>query len=389
MPKKNTSPKNKASLSQKKSHYFPTWAKALLGVILIVLVSVGVYLLSPATQIQALSCTGNYYYTPQQIYSMAGVKINDRTFLHSPNQVESTLEKNPLIESAVVKLDGQNMSIDVKEKTIIGYFEQDGFQYLVSSDGERIRLTDQIDSSTLVHFPLLAKMEDGSIANMDQVAKEVRRHPERLTKEVLEKIAEIQPWQETYDKDMLKLVLQDGNTVFTSIRSLYMMSAYQQVLANLQGDNVCFLLDGQNGVVNKVACTYMYLSPEKRAENREIPKSVLFKDTGESEENEDSSENSEENQGQNQDQNQPQNEQQNQTENDSSSQEAPATPEQPQQDPTTTSPIPADLSEITDWGPSAVETILHSPSTGLFYDTEHEIYYTYDAGTDTFFPYEP
>lgn len=382
MPKKNTQSKNSGSFQEKKKWHFPTWAKALLGVVVIILVSVGVYLLSPATKIQALSCTGNYYYTPQQIYAIAGVEINDRTFLHSPNQVASALKENPLIESATVELDGQNMSIDVKEKTIIGYFEQDGFQYLVSSEGERIRLTDQIDDSTLVHFPLLAKMEDGSIANVDQIAKEVRRHPERLTKEVLEKIAEIQPWQETYDKEMLKLVLQDGNTVFTSIRSLYMMSAYQQVLANLQGDNVCFLLDGQNGVVNKVACTYMYLSPEKRAENREIPKSVLFKDTSEPEDEEDSSENSEENQDQNQDQSAPQDP----SENASPVEETPTTPapEQP-----ATSPIPADLSQITDWGPSAVETILHSPSTGLFYDTEHEIYYTYDAGTDTFFPYEP
>ncbi|MDE5758057.1 MAG: hypothetical protein K2H85_05535, partial [Allobaculum sp.] len=66
---------------------------------------------------------------------------------------------------------------------------------------------------------------------------------------------------------------------------------------------------------------------------------------------------------------------------------APETPLE-ESDPASTQ-IPADLSQITDWGPSAVETILHSASTGLFYDTEHQIYYTYDAGTDTFFPYTP
>ncbi len=223
------------------------------------------------------------------------------------------------------------------------------------------------------------------MADIDQIAKEVRRHPDYLTREVLEKIAEIQPWEESYDKEMLKLVLQDGNTVFTSIRSLYMMSAYQQVLANLQGDNVCFLLDGQNGVVNKVACTYMYLTPEQRAENREIPKSVLFKNTEEEEEEEE--ENKDENASS----------QENTTPASESAQPpaqpAPSDPAQPDQTPTpeaNSSPqIPADLSQITDWGPSAVETILHSASTGLFYDTEHQIYYTYDAGTDTFFPYTP
>lgn len=386
MPKKKSQTTPTPPETEKKSHHWPTWVKVLIGLVAILVLSLGIYLLSPATQIQALSCTGNYYYTPQQVYAIADVSINDRTFLHTPSQVASTLEKNPLIESATVELDGQNMSIDVKEKTIIGYFEQDGFQYLVSSEGERIRLTNELDVSTLVHFPLIAKMEDGSMADIDQIAKEVRRHPDYLTREVLEKIAEIQPWEESYDKEMLKLVLQDGNTVFTSIRSLYMMSAYQQVLANLQGDNVCFLLDGQNGVVNKVACTYMYLTPEQRAENREIPKSVLFKNTEEEEEEEE--ENKDENASS--------------QENTTPASEPVQTPSQPAPSAEDTQPvqtptpeannstqIPADLSQITDWGPSAVETILHSSSTGLFYDTEHQIYYTYDAGTDTFFPYTP
>lgn len=384
MPKKKAQttltpdpPKNKRS--------WPTWLKALIGFVVILLLSVVVYLFSPATQIQALSCTGNYYYTPQQIYAIADVSINDRTFLHTPSQVKSTLEKNPLIEKATVELDGQNMSIHVTEKTIIGYFEQDGFQYLVSSQGERIRMTEELDASTLVHFPLIAKMENDSIADIDEIAKEVRRHPDYLTREVLEKIAEIQPWEESYDKEMLKLILQDGNTVFTSIRSLYMMSAYQQVLTNLQGDNVCFLLDGANGVINKVACTYMYLTPEQRAENREIPKSVLFKNTETEEDEEEDEENKDE--ATSQENNPPAS----QPEPSPATDTNPPVEEPSPSDPTNpaSTQIPADLSQITDWGPSAVETILHSASTGLFYDTEHQIYYTYDAGTDTFFPYTP
>ncbi|MDE5757666.1 MAG: FtsQ-type POTRA domain-containing protein, partial [Allobaculum sp.] len=175
MPKKKakttSTPSN--SESQKPKRIWPTWVKALIGFGTILVLSVGIYLLSPATQIQALSCTGNYYYTPQQVYAIAGVSIDDRTFLHTPSQVASALKQNPLIESATVELDGQNMSIEITEKTIIGYFEQDGFQYLVSSEGERIRMTDELDASTLVHFPLIAKMEDGSMADIDLIAKEV------------------------------------------------------------------------------------------------------------------------------------------------------------------------------------------------------------------------
>ncbi|EJW91636.1 hypothetical protein EVA_20257, partial [gut metagenome] len=136
--------------------------------------------------------------------------------------------------------------------------------------------------------------------------------------------------------------------------------AYQQVLNNLQGENVCFLFDGINGVINKVACSYMYLSPEERAENREIPKHVIDpelypKETGDKSNKED----------------QPPAEQ----------------TDQPQVvDPSHPQP-PADLSTIGDWEPSVVEGIQYSPSTGMFYSTKEGIYYTYDASTDTFYPY--
>lgn len=237
----------------------PAWFKTLTGLGILAAISLIVFLFSPYTRIQALICSGNYYYSPQQIYSIADISVNSRTYTHPAGALEKKLEENPLIASAQVYRDGQNLNISVQEKTIIGYYEKDGANYLVTSDNERIPIENQTELRTLIHFPLLADLDD---ADIEAIAKEVKTHPDLLTRQVLEKIAEILPWQESYDKHMLKLVLQDGNTVFTSIDSLFMMSTYQQVLSNLQGENVCLLLDGENGVVNKVACTYMYLSPE-------------------------------------------------------------------------------------------------------------------------------
>lgn len=401
MPKMTLFAKREANLDpmQATKDDRPVWLKIGTGVLIFVLICTFVYLFCPYTRIQALVCSGNYYFTAQQIYGIADVSVNQRTYLNLPQQMEKKLLANPLIESADVYYDGQVLNLDIQEKTIIGYYEENGENYLLTSQGERIPVTSQTELRTLVHYPLLA---DLSPEVLDLIAKEVREHPDQLTRSVFEKIAEILPWQESYDKNMLKLVLQDGNTIFTSIPSLFMMSTYQQVLVNLQGENVCLMLDGDNGVVNKIACSYMYLSPEERAENREIPKSVLDQNiypTPQENARQTDSSTDQSQTDQNQtaaDQNQAatdQNQAPVPSENqDPNAQQTPAADQTPTADQTpasqpTSGQIPEDLSTITDWEGSAVDYMQHSPSTNLFYNTDNGIYYTYDAASDTFYPY--
>lgn len=352
-------------LRRNKSHshttfYRPlsTWKKVICGIAVFACACLGVYAFSPYTKVTALICTGNYYYTPQQIFQIADLSVNKRTFSVPESKIEKKLAENPLIESAEVSKDDQNINIHVNEKMIIGYYEEEGANYLVATTGERIKVENETELRSLIHFPLMADLPKESI---DALAKQVSEHPDKLTREIFEKIAEILPWQESYDKNMLKLVLQDGNTVFTSINSLFMISAYPKVLDNLQGENVCFLFDGVNGVINKVACSYMYLSPEERAENREIPKHVINPELY------------------------PKETEDPQTSGQNNEQTVEQTPP-PVADLNNPQP-PADLSTIVDWEPSAVEGIQYSPSTGMFYATNEGIYYTYDASTDTFYPY--
>lgn len=80
----------------------PVWLKIGTGVLIFVLICTFVYLFCPYTRIQALVCSGNYYFTPQQIYGIADVSVNQRTYLNLPQQMEKKLLANPLIESADV-----------------------------------------------------------------------------------------------------------------------------------------------------------------------------------------------------------------------------------------------------------------------------------------------
>ncbi len=360
--KKSQAGPHSSSRLTSRFHSRPFGVKVVVALIVFLIGAGAVFLFSPYTRIQAMVCTGNYYYTPQQVFAIAGLNINNRLFLYPEGAVEKKLMENPLIEKASVVRDGQKLNVSIEEKTIIGYYEKDGANYLVSSSGERIPVENETELRTLIHFPLMADLSE---ENIDKIAKECADHPDLLTRATFEKIAEILPWEESYDRNMLKLVLQDGNTVFTSIGSLHMMAAYPKILENLQGENVCLVLDGDNNVVNKVACDYMYLPPEQRAENREIPKDVLDflpKEEQTSSESAAPEQSTDPNAQPQPEQTEPQ----------------PEEPQQPEQNESNDT--------ISDWEASAVDGVLYSPSTGLFYWPDGGVYYTYDEATDTFTP---
>lgn len=124
----------------------------------------------------------------------------------------------------------------------------------------------------MAHFPYLGTL---SLEQINMLCQTVQKYPEQLTRAVLEKIAEIEPWEESYDKNMLKIIMQDGNTVFSNYDSLFMLSEYQTFLPNLEGTNVCLSLDGEFGVIAKQACSGFYTDPLQKAQNRTIPKEAL------------------------------------------------------------------------------------------------------------------
>lgn len=238
----------------------------LLCALSLVLFGVLIYFFSDDSRIRALSVSGNYYYTPQQIYSIAGISSGSRILFEPSFLMEQRLESDPLIEQADVRVSGQSVSIDVKEKLIIGYYVRDGQNFVLCSDGQSIPAENVMDMKNLIHVPLLADLSDET---MQMICSQFQDYPEYLNREILEKIAEILPWSESYDSNMLKLIMQDGNSVFTSIDSLHMISRYQLLLTELQGEDVCLLLDGSNDIIDKIACDYFAMSAEERESARD------------------------------------------------------------------------------------------------------------------------
>lgn len=262
---------------QKKAKTAPARKKArsrrviFLSALLFAAVSLGVYFFSDNSRVQALFCRGNFYYTSQQIFEKAGIAVNNSSLLHTAGSMQDALEEDPLIESARIDVNDRKVVITVQEELVLGYLEKDGQTMLLFEDGT-LHPWDASNSRVLMHFPLIENLDDEQLSAL---AAQAQKYPQAITRDLIEKIAEISPWQERYDKNMLRLIMQDGNEVFTSMDSLYMLEKYQRILPDLEGDGVCLMLDGDNSVINKIACSYLYMDSEERSKNRTVPKSVI------------------------------------------------------------------------------------------------------------------
>lgn len=377
---------------------------ACVGLLLFGGISFGVYYLSDNTVVQALLCTGNFYYTPQQIYRIAGLSVNSRAMMYPPVLFEKALEADPLIKDATITKDGRRILISVDEEMVIGYYTRtdektkETATYMVLEDGSTLPI-DELTQGIMAYFPYLGSLSDEQI---QMLCQEVQKHPEELTRTVFEKIAEIQPWEESYDKTMLKITMQDGNTVFTDYNSLFMLSQYQTCLSNLEGTNVCLVLDGNYGVISKQACSYLYMDPEERAGNRTVPKSVFTKESEEENKEESNKEDSNKegtespsaqaDAGQNGQNAQPADTQSqenvqpaaNDTANTAAAEQS--SPDAAAQNEQENLTAESSRVEADDWQECSYSWLLYSPSTGVYQEKYGDGQYIYDETIKAFSP---
>ena len=232
----------------------------LMYTICFVFASFFVYYFSFESRVKILSCSGNHYFTDQQIYTIANIDLSSRTMFASQDAMRKRLMENPLIKEVEVKKHKDKISFNISEKTIIGYYVKDGKSYLVCDDTSRVELEDRYKEN-LIHLPLIHGFSDTQINN---ICHEFKKYDKYLTQEVVEKISEIGPYKTSYDKNMLKITMQDGNFVYTQIDDLLMMARYESMLTDLEGNPVCLVLDAENSVITKMSCDYMNMSEAER-----------------------------------------------------------------------------------------------------------------------------
>lgn len=212
--------------------------------------SVFVYYFSTDSHVKVLSCKNNYYLSDSEVYDLANVSTKTRLYLVPSILLEKRVEKMPFVQSCKVSKKNRKLTFDVQEKLIVGYYVKDDKNFALLQDGTSIEIEEQY-LNMIVHFPLLS---DFNAKQRKQLCEQFQKHSKILTRDLIEKFAEIIPYKTSYDKNMFKITMQDGNIVYTNLKSIKMLSKYQSVLTKLKGQSVCLVLDSTHSTIEKVNC---------------------------------------------------------------------------------------------------------------------------------------
>lgn len=222
----------------------------IFSLVFMMVSSVFVYYFSTDSHVKVLSCKNNYYLSDSEVYDLANVSTKTRLYLVPSILLEKRVEKMPFVQSCKVSKKNRKLTFDVQEKLIVGYYVKDDKNFALLQDGTSIEIEEQY-LNMIVHFPLLS---DFNAKQRKQLCEQFQKHSKVLTRDLIEKFAEIVPYKASYDKNMFKITMQDGNIVYTNLNSIKMLSKYQSVLTKLKGQSVCLVLDSTHSTIEKVNC---------------------------------------------------------------------------------------------------------------------------------------
>ena len=217
------------ALQNKKKNRRKKKRKKRLLILLLAGILATLYFVSDFSKVKSLDVKGNSFYTKQMVLQKAGLTYDSRYIIIPRIYLEWKLEKDGLIEDAVVHkgMDG-TISIEIKEKSIVGYYIDNGKNYALVNDGSSMEIGSAM-LDTIVHYPLV----DGFSAAERKMV----------------------PYETSYDKHMVKIIMQDGNTIFTSYESMPLLNDYLGTLKRLKKSNVCLWPDAATHSIHNENCS--------------------------------------------------------------------------------------------------------------------------------------
>ncbi len=216
---------------------------------------IAAYFGSDLSKVKSVQVVGNNYYFDKDVMDLAGIDYDTPYILTGiPFLYEKKLSENQMIEDCDISfgLDGI-VKIEVKEKRVIGYYlnEKKADLYLLLSDGSSLKVEEEHEKS-IVKYPLLSGFNDKQLKD---IAKAFINKKDAVREDIIDLISEIAPHQESYDKDMLKIVMIDGNTFYTSYQTVPQINAYKGILKELKKENVCFVMIPNTDTIQTEDCS--------------------------------------------------------------------------------------------------------------------------------------
>lgn len=215
-------------------------------IVTFLIISSYLYLTSSVARINYISITGNYYHDKNDIMMIANIKANDYWLITYPGLIKTKLTSDPMINDAeILKANDRNLQINIKEERLLAYLYTDK-AYFVIENGELLEMNES-KQWLIQELPLLVGFTNEDIKTyVDALGA--------INDETRANITEIHHYATSFDENMLKIIMIDGNKVYTSLSAISSVNNYFAIVKVLKVTNSCIYIDENSKTAYSSEC---------------------------------------------------------------------------------------------------------------------------------------
>ena len=233
----------------------------IIAVIMSLVIIVLCYFLSSSSNIYRIVVNGNNYLKDEDIIKLSELTTDDKYLMTLPFTIENKIKNNPLINNCVVEmLDNRLVEINVEEKKIICYKDNNGKYQLILNNDERIDL-DDTNNYLINYVPYIEGFNDDEIILIE-------KNLEECDYKIINEISEIRNYPELKYQNV-ELIMRDGNYIFTSVYGLNILNYYHKIQSSYVSNNqICYYFEDISGNAYSSACPWQ-ISDEQQEDLQE------------------------------------------------------------------------------------------------------------------------
>ena len=196
------------------------------------IILVALYILN--VRIHNIYVKNNHLLSDQEVIELAGIEKYPKLFSISTRKMINKIKMSQVVESVKIKKNiFGRIDIEINEYNMVLKDEVDNGIYLAS--GEKIK-TDE----AILGIPSLINVAD------QDILKDFLKKLDKVDKDMLANISEIEFTPNEYEKDLFLLYMNDGNYVYITTLRLNNLNKYGDVLKQLDGKKGILYLDSGN-----------------------------------------------------------------------------------------------------------------------------------------------
>ncbi len=207
------------------------------------------YYRSDLARIRSIKIINNEFVSETYIKSILNFEVNDSLITLFPKFKEIKIKENKLFKDIKITVTKNNcVVVDVKENRIVGHFINNNKTSFILGDGSIIDFK-AIYIDNLALIPLFVDIE---LEKIKIIASEFNK----LSYDTLTRISEVHNLSFTYDDNMVKLVMDEGFYVCSSLKGLPYVDNYAEIIAYEDTvENKCILIIEEYSKAVRINCS--------------------------------------------------------------------------------------------------------------------------------------